>query len=286
MTLPDTHLTLAHKVAGHFARLPQVEAVALGGSFVSGVADDVSDIDVYVYTADEIPVNARLDVVKSLGGAAKASMDMTFWGYDDSWVDRKTGVEVDVVYLRTTWLEAQLERVIIQHEPSGGYTTSFWRTVRHSQILSDPEGWFTKLQTWSRRDYPETLRRNIVTFNHAALRNLAPSYRNVLAKSVKRGDIVSVHSHTEYFFKSYFDIIFALNRVLHPGEKRLLAFARRCERLPLNMEADVRAVLRASSLADETLIKRIDTLMDRLDDLLVLEGFDPDASRPTAIEGK
>ena len=108
---------------------------------------------------------------------------------------------------------------ITQHQPSGGYTTSFWRTVQRSRILQDPSGWFAKLQIWSKQDYPEALRRNIITFNHPVLRNLMPSYRNVLKKSVERGDVVSVHSHTEYFFKSYFDILFSLNRVLHPGEK-------------------------------------------------------------------
>ena len=287
MTLPSTHAALAQNVADLFIRLPHVEAVTLCGSFMGGAADDLSDIDVYVYTTGDVPIETRREIVKTLGGASKASMDMTFWGYDDGWVDLNTEVEVDVIYFDTKGFEEQLERVIVQHQPSGGYTTSFWYTVRHSHILSDPNGWFAELQTWSKQDYPEALRRNIIRFNHPVLRNLMPSYLNQLARSVQRQDLVSINHRVAGFLASYFDILFALNRVLHPGEKRLLTFAQEhCERLPDNMEADVKAVLHASSTADLSLIHHLDTLMDHLDELLAREGFDPNAARPERIEGK
>ena len=285
--LPDTHAALAQRVADLFIKLPQVEAIALGGSWMGGAADDLSDIDVYVYTTSDVPIEARREIVEMLGGATSASMHMTFWGYDDMWLDADTGIEVDIVYFDKTWIEEQLERVLTQHQPSGGYTTSFWYTVRNSRILQDPSGWFAKLQTWSKQDYPEALRRNIIRFNHPVLRNLMPSYLNQLARSVQRRDLVSINHRVAGFLASYFDILFALNRVLHPGEKRLLTFALgRCERLPSNMEADVKAVLRASSTADPSLIHHLDTLMDHLDELLAREGFDPNAARPERVEGK
>ena len=281
----DTRGALAQRVADLFTKLPHVEAVALGGSFMSGAADHLSDIDIYVYTTDDVPIEARREVVKSLGGASKANMDMTFWGYDDGWIDRNTGVEVDAMYFGKRWLEKQLERVIVQHQPSGGYTTSFWRTVQYSRILHDPSGWFSKLQAWSAQDYPESLRRNIVTFNHAVLRNLLPAYRNQLERSIHRGDLVSINHRVAGFFASYFDIIFALNRTLHPGEKRLLTFAAHCERVPVGMAGDVEAVLGASGRVDSALIHHLDRLMDRLDDLLTQEGFAPDTSRPEVVAG-
>ena len=74
---------------------------------------------------------------------------------------------------------------------------------------------------------------------------------------------------------SYFDILFALNRVLHPGEKRLLAFAQRdCALLPEAYEADVGAVLSAAGSAHAQLIERLNQLLDRLDALLRRAGFD------------
>ena len=287
MTLPSIHAALAQRVADLFIKLPQVEAIALGGSWLGGAADDLSDIDVYVYTTSDVPIETRREIVEMLGGATRASMHMTFWGYDDMWLDADTGIEVDIVYFDKTWIEEQLERVLTQHQPSGGYTTSFWYTVRNSRILQDPSGWFAKLRTWSKQDYPEALRRNIIRFNHPVLRNLMPSYLNQLARSVQRRDFVSINHRVAGFLASYFDVLFALNRVLHPGEKRLLTFALgRCERLPDNMEAEVKAVLHASGTVDPALIHHLDTLMDHLDELLAREGFDPNAARPERVEGK
>ena len=43
---------------------------------------------------------------------------------------------------------------------------------------------------------------------------------------------------------SYFDILFAFNRMSHPGEKRLIEQAARlCPRLPRNMAAQMESVL-------------------------------------------
>ncbi|MEE8391529.1 MAG: nucleotidyltransferase domain-containing protein [Anaerolineae bacterium] len=49
-------LLLAQAVAGRYARWPQVQAVALAGSQAAGTADQGSDIDLYVYLREELPV--------------------------------------------------------------------------------------------------------------------------------------------------------------------------------------------------------------------------------------
>ena len=50
--------SLARRLAAAYAAWPGVEAVALGGSRVTGLADPESDIDLYVYAAAE---PSRLD---------------------------------------------------------------------------------------------------------------------------------------------------------------------------------------------------------------------------------
>ena len=46
------YLNLAKEVAAAFSHLPQVEAIALGGSFGnnSTTTDSASDIDLYIFT--------------------------------------------------------------------------------------------------------------------------------------------------------------------------------------------------------------------------------------------
>lgn len=53
-----------------------------------------------------------------------------------------------------------------------------------------------------------------------------PSYDAEIKKAIARNDMVSVKHRTAAFLESYFDIIFALNKLTHPGEKRMVQYAK------------------------------------------------------------
>ena len=267
------HLQLAQRVADLFAERPEVEAVALGGSQGSS-RDAASDIDLYVYTHTDIPVKVRVEIMERSGGASRASMGLDFWGPGDEWFNAETGIEVDMVYFGAQWMEDQIKRVVLNHQASMGYSTCFWYMMRNSQVFHDPKGWFANLQEICHQPYPEPLRQNIITKNHPVLREVIPSYAYQIEKAVKRGDLVSINHRLAGLLASYFDILFALNRQLHPGEKRLVAKAiASCQRLPENMEAEIHAVLTSAALGDQKLLEDLSTLLDHLDQLLVQEGF-------------
>ncbi len=169
-------------------------------------------------------------------------------------------------------MEENLKNVLERSIPSLGYTTAFWHTVRSSRILFDRSGWFGRLQRWSEQPYPEPLRQAVIARNHAVLREIIPAYLHQVEKAVRRGDLVSVNHRVAALLASYFDVIFAYNRVLHPGEKRLLEHAARlCPRLPVNMTAQVTAVLQFSGSGDERLTGAVNDLLDGLDALLQSE---------------
>ncbi len=52
------------------------------------------------------------------------------------------------------------------------------------------------------------------------------SYYEQIKKALTRNDFVSVNHRISAFLASYFDVIFALNETLHPGEKRLMNYAK------------------------------------------------------------
>lgn len=262
-----SHTTLARRLAELFQAFPQVEAVALTGSRVAGLASDVnSDIDLVVFTTSLVPLKARQAVIEGLGGAARANLNHEFWGLCDEWTHAPSSMGVDIVYWDTRWVEGLLERVINQHQPSLGYSTAHWFTIRSAQLLFDRSGWLERTQEWSRVPYPEALRQAIIRDNLAVLRPMISSYRSQVAKAVGRGDLISVNHRVAGLIASYFDVIFAGNRVLHPGEKRLLEHASRlCSSLPENMAEDVSAVLRASGEASEIVLENIDRLVERLE---------------------
>lgn len=266
--------TLAARLAALFAALPAVEAVALSGSQQSAAADPNSDIDLYVYMRADIPVAQREAIMAQAGGASRADVGMSYWGPGDEWIDATTGIHVDLIYFDVVWIEQQLQRVLHAHQPSLGYSTCFWRTVSQSRVFYDHQGWFERVQQQSHAPYPDELRRNIVRFNHAVLRGTISSYLAQIAKAARRQDRVSINHRVAALLASYFDILFALNRVLHPGEKRLVTLAaQECPRLPVEMAADITALLEAAGAAQADVVERAERLLDRLDDLLEQEGF-------------
>ncbi len=267
-------LTRAVELAQLLADLPAVTAIALGGSLASGAADLGSDIDLYVYAEREFLPDDLSAVIARAGGATRSDLSLPYWGGVNMWTDAATGIDVDCVYFGTAWMSEQITRVIDAHQPSLGYTTCFCRTVGQSQVLVDPGGWLTELQARCRQAYPEPLRRNIVDHNHPVLRMMMSSYLHQIESAVRRDDAVSVNHRIAGLLASYFDIVFALNRVLHPGEKRLLAYAHReCATLPVAMDDDIAAILVAAGSAPGDLVSRVHRLLDRLDALLIADGL-------------
>jgi hypothetical protein len=262
------------KVTNLFAALPQVEAIAFGGSRSAGVADAASDFDIYIYTRADIPLTTRQAIIAQVGAATRADLGLTHWGPGDEWIDAATGLEIDLIYFDAQWMKEQLQRVIDHHQPSVGYTTAFWRTVRGATIVSDERGWFEQLQQWSDQPYPEPSRQKIIAHNQPVLRAVIPSYMHQLECAVARADLVSVNHRVAGLLASYFDILFALNRVLHPGEKRLLDYAQReCTLRPLHMTDDLLAFLQAAASTDADVITKGHQLIDGLDDVLRQEGM-------------
>lgn len=262
------------EVSRHFSDLPQVAAIALGGSQASGAADIQSDIDLYVYTQAGIPPEDLNVIIEKTGGATCADLNLPYWGGVNIWVDALTGIPIDCVYFNKTWIEDQVKRVMLECQPELGYSTCFCRTVRQSTLLYDPHGWYAELQSLARQEYPEALRRNIIHHNHPVLRTIMTSYLHQIENAVQRNDIVSVQHRVTALLASYFDILFALNRVMHPGEKRLLSYAHKdCAILPMDMDADLTTVFKMAASPGADIVQALNLLLDRLDECLNMGGF-------------
>jgi hypothetical protein len=78
-------------------------------------------------------------------------------------------------------------------------------------------------------------------------------------------------------FASYFDVLFAINEVLHPGEKKILKFVNEeCTLIPENLETLISLIFQSGAAGDLELLNELDALIDGLDKLLMIEGFHPE----------
>jgi len=260
------------EIARRLGEMPGVIAVALGGSTVGGRTDLGSDHDLYVYAPEPPPIPLRTALAHEYD--PNAEIDNQAFGPGDEWGDRATGEAVDLMYWSPAWIEEQLTRVLDQHLPMVGYSTCFWYTVLHSVPLIDHTGWFAALQTKARQPYPEPLRRAIIANNLPLLRSARSSFLQQTERAITRDDPVSVHHRTAALLASWFDVLFALNRKPHPGEKRLLAIARaECALCPPDMEELVGEVIAAipPPWDDGRLVRSIHTLVDGLERLVDAE---------------
>jgi hypothetical protein len=266
-------LEFAQNIADNYSLIPQVQAVVLAGSVAGESADHGSDIDLYVYSETQIPRYSRAGIATAR--SRHAAVGNQFWEDGDEWIEGDSGVAVDVTFRSVSWIEEQLDRVLVKHEASTGYSTCFWYNVLNSNVLFDRNGWFRQLQQWTQQTYPEPLRQAIVAKNHPILRDLLLSaYLHQLEKAVQRNDLISVNHRIAALLASYFDILFAVNRLPHPGEKRLLEIAeKRCEKLPAGMREQIESLLRAAGIGDQQIIGRANALVNGLDELLLSEGL-------------
>jgi predicted nucleotidyltransferase len=266
-------LNLAKKISDRFVIFPQVKAIALGGSQTNGSSDQHSDIDLYVYIKKEIPLEARRKIVDELG-ASRQDLNLTFWDSGDEWFHRESGIEVDIIYWDTVWIEDQISRVIDHYQASVGYTTSFWHTIKNSKILFDREDWFNWLQMKCQIHYPQELKINIISKNYPVLKNVIPSYYYQIQKAINRDDKISINHRVAALLASYFDVLFAINEITNPGEKKVLTYALgNCSKLPQNMSEKIENVLYTSTSDPGALLAKLDVLIDGLENLMHREDF-------------
>ena len=211
-------------------RLPQVEAIALGGSRATGRNDSKSDYDVYVYITDNIDENTRRRILEKYCGYME--IGNSFWELEDD-VTLKNGIDMDIIYRNMDNFEKMVSSVVIDCVPWNGYTTCMWHNLITSQIVLDKNSKLNKLQEKYRIPYPKKLKENIISNNLKLLSGMLPSFDMQIKKAENRGDLVSVNHRVAEFLASYFDIIFAMNEMTHPGEKKMQSIcSKECKILP------------------------------------------------------
>ena len=212
------------------SRLPQVEAIALGGSRATGRQDEKSDYDVYVYLTEAVAQEQRRAILEKYCGYLE--IGNSFWELEDD-VTLKNGIDMDIIYRNLEDFAGGIAAVVDDCNAWNGYTTCMWHNLITSRILFDRNGRLTQLQKKYQIPYPQKLKENIIANNRKLLSGMLPSFDSQIRKAENRGDLVSVNHRVTEFLASYFDLLFALNEMTHPGEKRMQQIcATECSVLP------------------------------------------------------
>jgi len=226
-----------------FIKFNSVQAIAIGGSGANKTSDKLSDIDVYIFIEKNISISERENIIKQY--SSKYEVGGEYFGSGDEFYVDKLNQQLDVMYWDVKWFEDVVNNVWFKHYPSNGYTTAFLFTLNNFQIFYDKTNWLKTLQDTIQTEYPKALKKNIIKRNIMLLKDKPfASYYEQIEKALHRNDIVSINHRVAAFMSSYFDIIFAVNELLHPGEKRLIQYAKEnCNILPDKFEENINKLL-------------------------------------------
>ena len=236
-------MPLLRKILQEFQDFPQVKAIAIGGSGANKTSDNLSDIDIYIFTEKDIAVEERENIIKKYSSKYEAGGE--YFGAGDEFFVNDLNRQLDVMYWNVNWFQNIIDNVWFKHYPSNGYTTAFLFTLKNFEIIFDRDNWLLNLQNSIKTKYPEELKQNIIKRNMMLMKDKPfASYYEQIEKGLNRKDIVSVNHRIAAFLASYFNVIFAVNELLHPGEKRLIKYAlNNCKILPSDFEENINKLL-------------------------------------------
>ena len=244
--------------------LEEVEAIALGGSRAGVNYDEKSDYDVYLYVASPINEEKRKNILKNF--CSYMEIGNSFWEYEDNCV-LNNGIEIDILYRDMEDFMKGIQRVVVECQPSNFYTTCMWNNLITCKVLYDKNGKLEKYKNKYSIPYPKQLKENIIKRQLELIDSSMPAYPKQIKKAILRKDFVSINHRITEFLASYFDLLFAINEITHPGEKRLVQLCKKqCKILPENFEENLNLLFSYMYLEEKNIffMETIEQIVDNI----------------------
>ena len=245
----------------------EVDAILLGGSRAGdGLFDADSDWDLYVYLSSSLDVEMRRSLLSPRSTVLE--LDNHYWEPEDDG-ELNDGTSFELIYRTWDLTESLLSRIVERSEASVGYTTCFWHNLVTGQIIFDRTGRAVQVRKRFEVPFPQTLKSAIVAKNWPLLNIALPNFKDQVVLALKRQDFIAVQHRIAAFLASAFDLVFAANGRLHPGEKRLVQHSMNLPVLPSNWLELLKAVDTANQGARVGLPAALERLAAAIESFLV-----------------
>ena len=260
------------EIAGAFAGIAGVEAVAWGGSTAMQKVDSLSDYDLYVYSRRAVPLAVRKTIIASR--AAEYQLDNRFWELEDEWIE-PNGLRFNILPIMPGSGRRGSQASCATYSFSWIHA-AYCFSLSQGKNLADPNSWLINLQRQTQGRYPLGLVQAILRKNRPVLGGgMQSCYLKQINTAIVRQDPVSLNHRVTAWLASYFDILFAINGQFHPGEKRLLTFAGELADLPRGALLDVRRLCAFALKVESPIAIHLERMLGRLDDKLKELGLLP-----------
>ena len=270
VSIPPKKAHLLGEIAARLAKVPNVEAVALGGSHARGVHGPESDLDIGIYYREAIPF--RIDDIRAVAVAYSASgtptvTDFYDWGpfvNGGAWIDNPV-TKVDFLYRNLDQLDqlvAEAKRGEWQHSfdqqpPFGFRSVNTLAEIHICKPLHDPKNVLGPLKAQIAA-YPPALKTHIIQ-NALSMAEFTLLHARNFAKA---GDVPNTVGCMTRVFHYFVQTLFALNETYFLSDKRVLKDIATfpIPKKPVNFGPRMSAILGAPGKDAETLGASLDQL--------------------------
>lgn len=256
---------MVQDIFNEYARFAQIEAMAIGGSRALKKNDAYSNYDVYVYWKEPVLEAVRKAVLQKYSSSME--LGNCYREYTDSCI-MEDGIQLNIIYRNLDEFLLGIREVVEEHKARDGYTTCMWHSLLIGRIAYDKGGRLAAAKQKYVVRYPQALKQNVISHNMKLIKYGMGAYLFQINKAMRRGDLISINQEVNKFLASYFDVIFAMNEKLHPGEKRLLEICvKECRVLPDNFERNIRMLMQ-NMYRDPEAVSIVDTMVMELEKAL------------------
>ena len=224
--------------------------IAIGGSHAKGISDEQSDVDIYLFAKLILPCDQRSALIEH---EIEKPGQVKSWGNDVEFVEGGTDFWYagrkfecwlrNVQYVEKTLQmceQGQVERTFVVWTVMGFYNYVVLSDIHGMQIVEDPYGFLGRWKAQIAK-YPAALREAIVG-RYLADAQFWPEnfhYRS----AVERGDILYTSGIVQLVVYALIQVVFALNRVYFPGEKKVGVVLEKLDLQPRDFNQRIRELV-------------------------------------------
>lgn len=213
---------LVLEIINDMGKLDSVLAIVLGGSRSIDIADKYSDYDIYIYFNN---TNSFSDIKPILALYINSDSELNMFFPEETCVLLKDNTHVEIILKTLIGAENEIKKRLIDYQCDLGFSTCDLAAVFNGKVLYDNKKIYQNLIDKYSFAYPDRLAENVIKFNREMMNGKVISADRQIIKALKRNDFVAFQRWCTVYIASYFDILFAINRKYHIGEKRMLKFA-------------------------------------------------------------
>jgi hypothetical protein len=236
--------------------------IALGGAHAKGMDDRASDLDLYVFARQVLPCAQRTQLTEAYDPEIQSIIS---WGEDAPFIQGGTdfvyqGQKVEcwlrnIDYIDEIIAQCQagsVTQTIVTWTVMGFYNHCALSDLRNMASVDDPQGVLAHWKTLV-SDYPPRLREAILTRHMNAAKFWPQNFHYLSA--IKRGDILYVQGIVNQVAHNLFQVLFALNQVYFPGDKKLDLAIDHLPLKPADFTARVKRIVAPQVTADKAFLE-------------------------------